>query len=218
MCSGNSIGQHPFKWHTYSWLLICCVQFISKSFLHKSSYLHNNSKHKALHHWNIMFTSLTHCSDVFGNMDLVEPPCHYPTDLQTIRSNLWSITAMTCWSWRCHVVIMTSWHDNMTVWDPPLDWQHPVTKSQWAWAGPGLILHTAHWVNTGLRWAEWSGSNKSIRSLGQIKQSSKLKHNMTNKYPAADWVVPELDTPCECELLWSALETPCTLHWAPLVR
>ena len=135
-----------------------------------------------------MFTWLTHCSDIFGNMDKVEPPCHYPTDLLTIRSNLWSITAMTCWSWRCHVVIMTWWHDNMTVWDPPLDWQHPVTESQWA--GPGLLLYTAHWVNTALE----SGSNKSIRSLGQIKQSSKLKHNMTNKYPAASWVVPALNT------------------------
>ena len=94
-------------------------------------------------------------------------PCHYPTDLLTIRSNLWSITGMTCWSWRCHVVIMTWWHDNMTVWDPPLDWQYPVTKSPWA-AGPGLSLYTAHWVNTG----PWVGQiNQSTRSLGQIKQS-----------------------------------------------
>lgn len=155
---------------------ICCVQFISKSFLHKSSYLHNNSKHKALHHWIIMFTSLTHCSDVFGNMDLVKPPCHYPTDLLTIRSNLWSITAMTFWSWRCHVVIMTCWHDNMTVWDPPLYWQHPVTKSQWA--GPGQLLHTAHWVNTGLSWAEWSGVGQINQFARSDKSNSHLNWNI----------------------------------------
>ena len=102
-------------------------------------------------------------------MDSSEP-CHYPTDLLTIRSNLWSITAMTCWSWRCHVVIMPWWHDNMTVWDSPLDWQHPVTKS--LWAGPGLLLYTAHWVNTG----PWVGQINQFARSG--KSNSHLKWNI----------------------------------------